>query len=87
MLVNALQRHAAVMLQKSTREGFGLTVTEAMWKRGAIIGGIRRQINNGDGLSGRDVEETAERIVWLLNDPDLRKRFGARARESARGNS
>jgi trehalose synthase len=37
--VNALQRSAAVVLQKSTREGFGLTVTEAMWKRAAVIGG------------------------------------------------
>ena len=47
-LVNALQRRAAVVLQKSTREGFGLTVTEAMWKGtpvvGSNVGGIRHQI-------------------------------------------
>jgi trehalose synthase len=52
ILVNALQRHAAVVLQKSTREGFGLTVTEAMWKGAVVIGGdvggIRRQINDGE---------------------------------------
>ena len=52
LLVNALQRRAAVVLQKSTREGFGLTVTEAMWKGAAVIGGnvggIRHQIRDGE---------------------------------------
>ncbi|NDY74771.1 glycosyltransferase, partial [Desulfobacter hydrogenophilus] len=52
VLVNALQRRAAVVLQKSTREGVGLTVTEAMWKGAAVIGGnvggIRHQIRDGD---------------------------------------
>ena len=57
-LVNALQRRAAVVLQKSIREGFGLTVTEAMWKGAAVIGGrvggIRYQIEDGvKRLSGR----------------------------------
>jgi len=51
LLVNALQRRAAVVLQKSTREGFGLTVTEAMWKAAAVVGGnvggIRHQIRDG----------------------------------------
>ncbi|WP_198598604.1 glycosyltransferase [Salinibacter altiplanensis] len=50
-LVNALQRRAAVVLQKSLREGFGLTVTEAMWKGTAVIGGtvggIRHQVKDG----------------------------------------
>jgi trehalose synthase len=57
VLVNALQRHAAVVLQKSIREGFGLTVTEAMWKGAAVIGGnvggIRRQIDNKERASCR----------------------------------
>jgi trehalose synthase len=51
-LVNALQRRAAVVLQKSIREGFGLTVTAAMWKGAPVIGGnvggIRRQIRDGE---------------------------------------
>jgi trehalose synthase len=88
-LVNALQRRAAVVLQKSIREGFGLTVTEAMWKGAAVVGGnvggIRYQIK--DGVSGflvSDVEEAAERIVQLIKDPDLRKRLGEKAQETVR---
>jgi trehalose synthase len=79
LLVNALQRTAAVVLQKSTREGFGLTVAEAMWKGAAVIGGnvggIRRQIRNGvNGFLVDGVEEAAERIVSLLTDEKLRAR-------------
>ena len=64
LLVNALQRHAAVVLQKSLREGFGLTVSEAMWKGRAVIGGdvggIRHQIVHGQcGFLAGDVEQTA----------------------------
>jgi trehalose synthase len=88
-LVNALQRRAAVVLQKSIREGFGLTVTEAMWKGAAVIGGnvggIKHQIE--DGVSGYlvdNVEDTAARIVELLKDKALRKRLGRNARESVR---
>lgn len=88
-LVNALQRRAAVVLQKSIREGFGLTVTEAMWKGAAVIGGnvggIRYQIKDGvNGFLVSDVEEAAERIVRLIKDADLRKRLGERARETVR---
>ena len=88
-LVNALQRRAAVVLQKSLREGFGLTVTEAMWKGAAVIGGnvggIRHQIEDGvNGLLVDSVEEAAERIVQLLRDPELRRTLGAKARESVR---
>jgi trehalose synthase len=91
ILVNALQRRAAVVLQKSTREGFGLTVTEAMWKGAAVIGGdvggIRRQIHDGEnGFLVDGVDKTAERIVQLLRDPDLRRRLGTRARETVREN-
>ena len=89
LLVNALQRHSAVVLQKSIREGFGLTVTEAMWKGAAVIGGnvggIRHQIQDGEnGFLVNSVEEAAERIVQVLRQPALRTRLGARARESVR---
>jgi trehalose synthase len=90
-LVNALQRRAAVVLQKSTREGFGLTVTEAMWKGAAVVGGnvggIRRQISDGDnGFLVSTIDQAAERIVQLLKDPALRHRLGERARETVREN-
>jgi trehalose synthase len=88
-LVNALQRRAAVVLQKSLREGFGLTVAEAMWKGAAVIGGkvggIKHQIE--DGVSGflvENVEQTAERIVQLVKDEALRRSLGERARQSVR---
>ena len=88
-LVNALQRRAAVVLQKSIREGFGLTVTEAMWKGtpviGAKTGGIRHQIE--DGVSGflvESVEQAAERIVQLVRDPALGRKLGERGRETVR---
>lgn len=88
-LVNALQRRAAVVLQKSIREGFGLTVSEAMWKGAAVIGGnvggIGHQIQDGkSGFLVSSVDEAAERIVRLLRDPDLRARLGDAARERVR---
>jgi trehalose synthase len=91
LLVNTLQRKAAVVLQKSIREGFGLTVTEAMWKGAAVIGGnvsgIRRQISHGqNGFLVDTVEQTAERIVQLLQFPALRRQIGAAARETVREN-
>jgi trehalose synthase len=86
-LVNALQRHAAVVLQKSLREGFGLTVTEAMWKRAAVIGGncggIKHQIEDGvNGFLVSTVEEAAKRISELLDDPHRGEELGARARQT-----
>jgi len=86
-LVNALQRRAAVVLQKSIREGFGLTVTEAMWKGtpviGGKVGGIRHQIADGEnGYLVSSEEEAAARLVTLLKDKDLRRRMGRKARES-----
>jgi trehalose synthase len=88
-LVNALQRRAAVVLQKSIREGFGLTVTEAMWKGAAVIGGdvggIRHQIQDGvNGLLVSSVDEAAESIVRLLKDAELRHSLGEAARETVR---
>jgi trehalose synthase len=79
--VNAFQRAADVAVQKSIREGFGLTVAEAMWKGrpviGGDVGGIRLQIE--DGVSGFLVdspEACAARMVELLRDPQLRERMG-----------
>jgi trehalose synthase len=88
-LVNALQRRAAVVLQKSIREGFGLTVAEAMWKGtpviGGNVGGIRYQIKDGvNGFLVSSVEETAARIVQLIKDEKLRRQMGNRARETVK---
>ena len=88
-LVNALQTRAAAVVQKSIREGFGLTVTEAMWKGtpviGGNVGGIRYQIENGiNGFLVSTIEETASRMVQLVKDPELRARMGEKARESVR---
>jgi len=86
-LVNALQRRAAVVLQKSLREGFGLTVTEAMWKGTAVIGGnvggIRYQIKDGvNGFLVSSIEEASQRIVQLVKDKKLRERLGNKAKET-----
>src|SRR5437016_12484279 len=80
-LVNALQTRAAVVLQKSLREGFGLTVAEAMWKAtpviGGNVGGIRYQIEDGvNGFLVSSVDETAERMVEVINDEKLRDEMG-----------
>ena len=88
-LVNALQRRAAVVLQKSIREGFGLTVSEAMWKGtpviGGNVGGIRRQIQDGvNGFLVSSIEEAADRIVLLVKDKELRAGMGHKARETVR---
>jgi trehalose synthase len=88
-LVNALQHRAAVVIQKSIREGFGLTVTEAMWKGtpviGGNVGGIRYQIKNGfNGFLVSTVEETAERIIQVLKDKKIRNKVGKNAQETVR---
>ncbi len=88
-LVNALQRRAAIVLQKSIREGFGLTVAEAMWKGtpviGGNVGGIRCQIRNGvNGYLVNSIEEAASRIVQLLKNPKLRERMGKKAKETVK---
>ena len=87
MAVNAFQTASKVIIQKSTREGFGLTVTEAMWKGKALIGGnvggIRKQIE--DGVTGYLVdspEQCGARIVELFRDDALNQRIGAAARDS-----
>jgi trehalose synthase len=91
-VVNALQRSASVVLQKSLAEGFGLTVSEAMWKRRAVvasrIGGIRDQID--DGRSGVllsdpcDLAAAGSAIASLLADPERARQIGLGARERVR---
>ncbi len=91
-IVNALQRHATVVVQKSLQEGFGLTVAEAMWKSRPVVasavGGIHDQIE--DGVTGflledpTDLDAFGKRVLGLLRDPDLAARIGARAREHVR---
>ena len=90
-LVNALQSKAAVVLQKSIREGFGLTVAEAMWKGtpviGGNVGGIRYQIEDGvNGFLVSSPQQAAQRIVQLLKDEKLRREMGAKARETVKKN-
>jgi trehalose synthase len=83
-LVNALQRHAAVIVQKSLQEGFGLTVTEAMWKQRPVVasavGGIQDQIRDGvDGLlvhNPTDLGEFAGLLRRVLCDDSLAQRLG-----------
>ncbi len=88
-LVNALQTKASVILQKSLREGFGLTVSEAMWKStpviGGNVGGIRHQITDGEnGFLVDSVDQAADRIVQLLTDKKLAKEIGEKGRETVR---
>ncbi|MBN2369174.1 MAG: glycosyltransferase [Vicinamibacteria bacterium] len=89
--INALQRAATIVIQKSTREGFGLTVAEAMWKGkpvvGGATGGIVEQIQNGvNGFLVHTIDGCAFALRRLLADEELRHGIGARAREYARRN-
>jgi trehalose synthase len=91
-MVNALQRRAAVVVQKSLAEGFGLTVAEAMWKGRPVvasrIGGIQDQIE--DGVTGlllddpRDVEGFGRLVCELLLDPARARRMGEAAQRRVR---
>ncbi|MDP8215766.1 MAG: glycosyltransferase [Candidatus Kaelpia imicola] len=89
--INALQRSASVVLQKSTKEGFGLTVAEAMWKGkpviGGAVGGIATQIVYGiTGFTVNSIEGCAYRIRYLLNNPVIAKKIGKDAKEYTRRN-
>ena len=89
LAVNAFQMASSVLVQKSIREGFGLTVTESMWKGKPVIGGnaggIRIQIDDGaNGYLVSSPEECARRIVTLLQDKDLAAYIGAAGRASVR---
>ena len=87
--VNAFQSHSDVLIQKSTREGFGLTVSEAIWKGrpfiGGNVGGIPLQVENGiSGYLVSSVEECAQRTGDILEDPALGKALGRRGKEHVR---
>jgi trehalose synthase len=91
LLVNAIQSTADVVLQKSTREGFGLVITEAMWKGSPVVasnvGGIPTQIVDGESgflVDPYDLDAVAEIVVRLLNDQTLAAEIGANARERVR---
>ena len=89
--VGAVQKGAKVIMQKSLREGFGLTVTEAMWKGTPVIGGncggIRIQIDHGrTGYLVDTVEECATAMLEILNNPDQAKAMGKLGREHVRQN-
>ncbi len=89
--VNAVQSASDVVLQKSLKEGFGLTVSESMWKKRAVVGGnvggIRLQIKNGvNGFLVSSIEETANILVSLLKDEKLREEIGEAAYETVKEN-
>jgi trehalose synthase len=89
--INALQRAADIVLQKSIREGFGLTVTEAMWKGkpviGGDVGGIRLQvINHHTGFLVNTPEGAALRIRYMLHQPEKIEEMGEKARIFVRDN-
>jgi trehalose synthase len=89
--INALQRVADIVLQKSVREGFGLTVTAAMWKGkpviGGDVGGIRLQvINHHTGFLVNTPEGAALRIRYLLRQPEKIEEMGRKARIFVRDN-
>jgi trehalose synthase len=89
--LNALQRAAAIVVHKPLREGFGMTVSEAMWKGkpvvGSAAGGIPAQIIDGvTGYVVRSEEGAAFRIRHLLNNPGLMQRMGGAGREHVRRN-
>ena len=90
-MVNAIQRHATVIVQKSLAEGFGLTVAEAMWKRRPVVasrvGGIQDQILDGTGIALEDPADLAaygDAVAGLLENPERARRMGEAAHERVR---
>ncbi|HJZ63520.1 MAG TPA: glycosyltransferase [Candidatus Acidoferrum sp.] len=89
--VNALQRASTIVIQKSLREGFGLTVAEALWKRKPVVasavGGIPTQvIHKHTGLLAHSVEGTAYQIRYLLSHPDIAKKLGEQGHKHVKEN-
>lgn len=89
--INALQRMSTVVIQKSLKEGFGLTVSEAMWKGkpvvGGAVGGIPLQIMHGiTGFLVHSIDGAAFRVRQLLNNPQMAQRMGEAGREVVRSN-
>lgn len=90
-LVNALQRASSVVLQKSIREGFALTVSEALWKGtpvvGSNVGGIPLQIIDGKtGYLVNNIDECADRVVKLLKNPELAENIGKAGKKHVKNN-
>lgn len=93
ILVNALQRSSAVIIQKSLREGFGLTVTEALWKGKPVVasnvGGIPLQIADGENgflVEPYDTKGFADRVIKILQNPRLAEEMGKKSKEIVRNN-
>jgi trehalose synthase len=93
VLVNVLQRISNVIIQKSIREGFGLTVTEALWKGTPVVasnkGGIPLQVINefsGFTLDPQDKEGFADKIIFMLENPEIAEQYGKNGREHVRKN-
>ncbi|HXL22743.1 MAG TPA: glycosyltransferase [Candidatus Dormibacteraeota bacterium] len=89
--VNALQRASTIVIQKSLREGFGLTVSEALWKKKPVIasavGGIPTQvIHKHTGLLAHSVEGTAYQIRFLLSHPEIAAKLGEHGHEHVKEN-
>ena len=89
--VNAIQRMATVVLQKSLREGFGLTISEGLWKGkpvvGGDVGGIPLQIQDGEtGYLVNSIEECTKRVLELMRNPARARKMGALGREVVRQN-
>ncbi|HIP89109.1 MAG TPA: glycosyltransferase [Thermococcus paralvinellae] len=89
--VNAFQRASDVVLQMSTREGFGLTVSEAMWKEkpviGRAVGGIKLQVVDGEtGFLIKTVDEAVEKTLYLLKHPGVAREMGKKAKERVKEN-
>ena len=86
--VNAFQSIADVVIQKSIREGFGLVVTEALWKArplvAARVGGIPMQVDGGGGILIDTIPEAASACVKVLKDPDFARQIGRLGKEHVR---
>jgi trehalose synthase len=87
--INALQRASTIIIQKSLREGFGLTVTEGLWKKkpvvAAAVGGIPTQvIHKHTGLLAHSIEGTAYQVRFLLSNPAIAQRLGELGHEHVR---
>lgn len=93
IMVNAIQKASDVIIQKSIREGFGLSVTEALWKKTPVVasnvGGIPAQVKDGETgflINPDDYEGTAKKIMDLLTDENLREEMGENARQHVKKN-
>jgi trehalose synthase len=93
IVTNAIQRASSVVLQKSLKEGFALTVSESLYKETPVvasnIGGIPSQVLDGENgflLKPKDYEGFAEKIVWLLKHPEQAKEMGKKGKEHIKNN-